>query len=403
MISKLEMKGFAKIEKIVEKKAQEIEENYYHKYKHLYELCMSIIQKYNVLLYGGSAINEIFPADLKFYSETEQPDVDIFCVQTTFTKMRTDLIGTFLRNGYRITTIKEALHVNTYKLFTEGLHLLDITIVKKDLFKSLEIGKIYTSFKLYTVNIHYLKYSLHTFISQPMDAHRWTAIFDRLSKFYKAYPVNLKISLDLSAFYIPETVLPESVHKSVNKYISEQGLISFGWDVIEDYILEHKTNIDLLNSTFMKNKAYIPVKYVSILTNAKTVAETLKSLIDDPHISISKNKLTHSILPPIVVISYKNHAMIYLFETNNCSSYITYKTRQQLSIHSIIRYLYLIYFGTENNNLLAAINILTSAFIHNISSRKTIYKQFVPDCYGQQKGIVTLRKDKYMRLNNFLS
>ena len=37
----------------------------------------------------------------------------------------------------------------------------------------------------------------------------------------------------------------------------------------------------------------------------------------------------------------------------------------------------------------------------NMNSKKMLYNQFVIECYGEQKGIVTLRKDKFIRLQKY--
>ena len=50
-------KQLKRIENIAEKKNEEIERKNYEKYSYLYDICLKFLKKYDILLYGGSAIN----------------------------------------------------------------------------------------------------------------------------------------------------------------------------------------------------------------------------------------------------------------------------------------------------------------------------------------------------------
>lgn len=391
-----------RIENIADVKANEIEAAYYNKYYHLFEVVLRILRKYDVLLYGGSAINAILPEKYKFYSKTELPDIDVFCTADTYANMHADLINTFIHDGNMITTIKEALHINTYKLMSEGLHLLDITVVEKDTFTTLKTGRIRTSFKLYTANVDYLKYSLHTFISQPLDSHRWSKIYERILKVYDVYPVHsTNTPIDVRKYYIHCSQIPKTLIANAKTQIHNYNLVGFGWDIIETYLMDitDKT-MAISHPEYLKNPKYYPIQYVTVAKNdASAMAESIVNALNDPNLSVVYVPDAHSILPMYVAIAYKNLNFIYIFETNNCASYIAYKNGLYLSIHSIVRYLYLMYFGTKDHHLLSTINHLVSLLLANMSSSKIRYKQFIVDCYGEQKGLFTLRKEKFARMN----
>jgi hypothetical protein len=390
-----------RIDHIADVKANEIETTYYNKYYPLFEVVIRILRKYDVLLYGGSAINAIIPEKYKFYSKTELPDIDVFCIADTYTTLHTELINTFIHGGNMITTIKEALHINTYKLMSEGLHLLDITVVEKDTFATLKTGRIRTAFKLYTANIEYLKYSLHTFISQPLDSHRWGKIYERILKIYDVYPVRiLNNQIDVHKYYIHSSQIPKAVIANIKMQIQNYNIVGFGWDIIETYLMDipNKTTA-ISHPEYLKNPNYYPIQYVTVSKNsASSVAESIVNTINDPNLSVVYVPDAHSILPIYVAIAYKNVNFIYIFETNNCASYVKYKNSFQLSIHSIIRYLYLLYFGTKDRHLLSTVYHLVSLLLANLSSSKVRYKQFIVDCYGEQKGLFTLRKEKFARM-----
>jgi hypothetical protein len=216
------------IEEIANKKAKEIEEMYFIKYKKLYDLAIDVISNFKVLLYGGTAINDVLPEKLKFYSKTELPDIDIFCTFKTYKLLSKKLLKAFFLNGNEITTIREALHEHTYKLMVDGLHVIDISVIEEEFFNALSKHKVKTSFKkIYSVNIEYLKYSLHTMIAQPLQSHKWVKIFDRMINFYKAFPNDsTPCDIDTDTYFISE--LPENIFNDVNEYIKKTDFVAAG-------------------------------------------------------------------------------------------------------------------------------------------------------------------------------
>ena len=188
------------IEKLADQKELEIKRDYYYKYRKFYDLCISILKRHDVLLYGGTAINEIFPEPYKFYSKEELPDIDVFC--TDYQPIAEDILRTFKKYGYKLTQVKEALHENTYKVFAEGLQLIDISVISKDFFKSLKKNSIKTKLGIPAVSIDYLKYSLHLILSEPLNSWRWTKVYQRMVKLYTVYPINTQCFLDISKYYV---------------------------------------------------------------------------------------------------------------------------------------------------------------------------------------------------------
>lgn len=369
------------IEEIADKKAKEIEEMYFIKYKKLYDLAIDVIGNFKILLYGGTAINDVMPEKLKFYSKTELPDIDVFCTFRTYKLLSKKLLKVFFLNGNKITTIREALHEHTYKLMVDGLHVIDISVIDKEFFNTLSKNKIKTSFKkVYSVNIEYLKYSLHTIIAQPLQSHKWVKIFDRMINFYKAFPNDEKpCDIDTTDYFIDD--FPENILNDVTEYINKSDLVSFGWDVISKYI-----KLDVKNAT--------PVQYLISSIDPSIVSNNINTYLKNKDISTIRED-SHSI------ICYKNIKFLYIFKSHNCSSFITYRGYRQASIHSIIQQLYLIYFTTGNATILCIAHCIVALLLKNMNSKKMLYNQFVIECYGEQKGIVTLRKEKFIRLHKY--
>ena len=380
------------IEKIASLKNKEIDRRYFIKYNYLNDIAINVIRLYknDVLLYGGTAINEIVSAKQKFYGEDEMSDIDIFCTEDTSKKLSADLIKAFKNNNHELTTVNEALHENTYKLIVEGLMLTDITVIDTDSFKKFSNGKILTSIGLYSVNIDYLRYSLHFLLAKPYDSSRWIKAYPRLISLYNDYPVSSKCETSLNEFYLYD--IPSSLLKKLPAFLKKNSAISFGWDIIENYIKESKNDISLHEENFS------PIQYISVIGDSHEFATALSSHLNNADIAILKQKDASVFLPEYSVITYKNEKWIYIFKAYNCLSFVTYKNTRILSIHSMIYYMYCLYFTTLDTHILCVIHILTNILLANLKSKKAIFQQFLKECYGDNEGLVTLRKNKFERL-----
>jgi len=378
-------KNLKKIENLADKKEGEIKRSYYRKYHHFYKIALQILKKYDVLLYGGTAINELFPKKLKFYDEEELPDIDVFC--TDYEIIASDILNTYKKKGYKLTTIKEALHPDTYKVMVEGLQLIDITVVGKEFFKVLSKNSYKTKLGLNTVNIDYLKYSLHDILSKPLDSFRWTKVFQRLVRFYEVFPVKYECKLDVSKYSID---IPEDISAHIDVTVKKLKLISFGWDVIHTYIKEDES-LDLVHKKFAEPLENTPVRYLII---DKDIDKAIKQF---DKLTIEYVYPGDEVLSKYYVLKYQDKTCLYLFESDKCVSYLKYKNQTLLSIHSLISQLYAMYLSTGEKDLYCIVQLLTIIQMNNAMSSRKIFQQFILNCYGFQKGIVTLRKERLER------
>ena len=55
------------------------------------------------------------------------------------------------------------------------------------------------------------------------------------------------------------------------------------------------------------------------------------------------------------------------------------------------------HFKVDINNIECLVNILASLQYKNIGSKSKLFKEFLIDCYGIHKGLVTLKREKIMR------
>lgn len=385
-----------KIENLAEQKEKEIQRDYYDKYYKFYETALNVLKKHKVLLYGGTAVNELFPKKFKFYDEKELPDIDVFC--TDHTVIADDIIRTFAKQGYTLTTVKEALHPDTYKIMIEGLQLIDLSVVSESFFAMLRKNGRSTRLGIPTVNIDYIKYSFHIVLSEPLNAYRWAKVYQRMVRFYEIFPIDTKCSFDIHKYYLN---LPDGLDKKISQLVKKNKLLSFGWDVIQTYINGDDTVKASDKKHFIKlNKdvdGQTPVRYTVINKDSDIVVQRI---IKETGLVIDHVFPGDEVLPRYYCLAYEKERCLYVFESPNCISYLTYQKKRILSIHSLLHYLYAMFLSTGERDIHCIIQLLTVLQINNALSDKKLFQQFILNCYGFQKGLVTLRRERFLRMKN---
>lgn len=408
-------KQLRKIEHLAQFKAKDMEKDYYDKYYPIYEEARKFLLTQRILLYGGLAINELMPKDLRFYEETELPDFDMMAVNGK--KVAIKAVSYFKKKGYPFTTMSEALHENTYKVMVSGLAVLDITSVSKDLYKKLEKGSIKTSYDLWTVNTQFLRMSLHTLLSQPMDIHRWSKVFQRVLAFYQVYPPANTCSWSAQIpSQDPAKILDKELHKKFIKkalpWIKKNKYILFSPDGWLQYLPKQNVYVKQLNMLFSSYDSY-PTEILVDEDNLEKVAEDLyeyiyDKLTKDEKKLMGKLRITkvrdNGILPPHIYIYLGNTALVGIYQTAACLSYnvIDNSTLRVASIQTILRmYLQILLSSNEMLNMdriECMANLLTFLSLQNMmKTRNPLLKSFVLTCYGNQPGMATLKRLRYLR------
>ena len=376
------------IEEIAEKKNEEIEKYYYDKYIYLFDILIGYLKTKDILMYGGSAINEILKK--KIYKQYELPDIDIFCYEIkNFIK---GIVEHFKLKNVTVISVKEALHENTFKIYTEGIQILDITKVSKEDFVSMKKNSIKTSIGIRTVSLDLLKYSIHALSSQSYDAFRWSKVYPRMLQIYEEYPIDLPCKLKLNDYYVN---IPKDLDEQIQQFIKKEELPSFGWDTIQKYLTG-----DPIYRKISLNLTGLPIRYIMYEGDIYLITKLLLNKLDDENVKIVETYKGDMYLPPYITLGYKNEKFLYIFGSNTCLSVVDVNEQKLLSIHSIISLFYAMYFSSSSNDLLCVIQMLTGQLFKNLLSRKKLFNNFSLVCYGKQTGIVTLRRERDLRKKN---
>ena len=105
--------------------------------KNIIRIVEDFIKKKNLICYGGTAINNILPAEDQFYNkEVEIPDYDFFT--TNALSDAKELADIYYKKGFEDVEAKSGQHFGTYKVFVNYIPVADITDIPKGIFNSLK-------------------------------------------------------------------------------------------------------------------------------------------------------------------------------------------------------------------------------------------------------------------------
>jgi len=386
-----------KIEKLAEKKNELIDIQNYNKYYPIFKDTIDFLKTQKVLLYGGLAINELMPYHLKIYKKHALPDIDVFC--TNPKKVGSNLIAYLIKKGYPLTSISEALHENTYKIFANGLQIADITLVSKYAFKKLYQHSIQPKDSIRVVDPEFLRLSLHVMMSQSNDANRWSKVFQRIISFYEVFKprmCNFKKNIKTKS---NSDKIPEDLINKIYGVLKNSQYVLFG-------LKELKLMFETDNVPFSDKMPIIQM--FTDKTNFADVATIIQNKIKDYKLDLSVIYEGDDFAPPHAFLYYKKTPVIGMYYLDACITYNNYDKYRIASIHTMLRfflsvrmssYIHLQKLADDYScigNMLSVLQIR----INKEKKPKAVHQQFILDCYGVQYGLITLRRKMMARRNN---
>lgn len=388
MSEKLLNQQLNKIHKLAEEKQKEINHEQFDKYYPIFKLALNILKKLPVLLYGGMAINEMLPQKLKIYADDALPDIDVFCKNAE--NVATKIVKHFKKNGYNVSSYGDALHEGTFKIYVHGLQIIDITNVSASSFKKLSENSIKTNDGVKIVNPQFIRLSLHMMLSQSNDAHRWSKVFQRLILFYKIHPPKkCSFTEELELPHIPVNII-----NGLYDYIKKTEFVLFGYNELKLFFN---------NKDIPYNKQ--PCIQLLVKEDIYEIATDIIENIGDEKLKLSKVYEADEFIPKHIFIYYGKTKIMALYIASSCVSFIKYNGFHYGSIHTVIRmYMLMLFshykhFKDDSDNIECLVNLLAILQYKNIGKRSKLFKEFIMECYGIHKGLITLKREKLIRYN----
>jgi hypothetical protein len=393
-----------KINEIVEKKEEELQKIEYNDYNYLYVETIKIIKNMKILLYGGTAINELLPKNLKIYKEKTLPDIDVFTIGAH--KKANYIADKLKKRNFKAVSVSEAFHKNTFKVFAEGVQLLDISEVTPTAFKKLSKNSKIGSLGIRIVNIEFLRLSLHMLLAQSNDSHRWGKVFKRLILFYEKYPPNANcliketpISHNMTIENSKKTIIIEYIYL----YLENSEYVLFGPNEVK-FILEQKNNAFDLSIYNINPQIFLLVNTHNLRGVALKMIKNISYGSKD--FSISNIYKNNYFIYDHIIIKYQNVPLIVLFRAESCMTYNTIHNYRIATVNTIIRmYLSIILSGDSKfykytKILECAANQLAQYQQKYKTSKNQLLQNFVTQCYGEYESIQTLRRNRILRLKD---
>jgi len=381
-----------------------------------------IIEK-KLMLYGGTAINNILPKYAQFYNrDIEVPDYDFYSPDAlTHAKELADI---FYKEGYIEVEAKAGMHMGTFKVFVNFIPIADITQMHEQLYKALIKDAIIISQIHYTPP-NYLRMSMYLELSRPNgDVSRWEKIFKRLSLLNEHYP--LVVDKDCSAINFHKDVGRENegfekpTGGSKPRSSLDNPLRGLSADDEELYI---ETRECFINQGVVFFGGYASSLYARYMPKEKQILlrkyPDFDVLSDEPDkcaiilkehlvrlkfkkIKIIKHDEIGEIIPYHIEIRVDNKTIAFIYKPIACHSYnkiyIKNKEINIATIDTILTfYLSFWYANLEYYNkdrLLCMAKFLFQLEEHNRLAQKGLLKRFSINCYGKQMTLEDVRSQK---------
>lgn len=399
-----------KIQNIVDveldkRKAIEFEETI-----HVFDITKKFIRDNGLMLYGGAALNALVKD--KFYKKYDLPDYDFFSYDAQ--KHAKQLANLYAKAGYKYTEAKPGNHYGTYKVYASFIPVADITQIPKQLFLKMKKKAVFSKdLKLHTVPLDYLRMAIYIELSRPAgDISRWSKIYERLQLFNKYHPIK-KPSKDIYIKYKKD----ESLNKILNvvkDYIIFKKLVVFGTYGFSQFVPHKNVEFPKLD----KNMSFFDVLAINAKTTISELVLILKNIgfhIDTKQRKIKSIKLFGSraivkrsglssdeFFGTHYSLSYKNNLIINIFQTEACYAYFEYNNMRVASIDTMLSFFYAYKFTTRNYINVSKVQFMIEHLFHlqhkNKLSKDIKYKRFGLECYGKQKTLIDMKKEKHERI-----
>lgn len=408
MGSSLVDKQLRRIEELAEEKLKEIELLNYDKYRPVFDIAVAFFKKRSasVLLYGGTAINDLLPDKYKFYESTTLPDIDIFVPETKMESIAQALVNEYRRRGFSMPAYRPALHDNTLKVFAEGVQVADISGIPLAAFRKLKQGSMKSSFGFPIVNIHFLRLSLHAMLSQPFDAHRWKKVYQRVVNFYRSYPppkCDPATVAEVSSAAPPDDAI---IHDRIAAHVKQTGLVLFGFDALRLFFPKQ------FRQTGRASNSQPMFNILSDDDPLHAATSIVKVLRDDPNFSdpgaltISRTFASDNFVPDHCHIYHNKRLVAAIFRAEVCVNYTEHNGYRIASLQTMIRMYLSLLLSTYDHNKAqypaCIANGLSWLHIQLVKSpsRKKLLQSFLLECYGPKTGIFTMRRKALQRDEN---
>lgn len=405
-----------RLEKIIEKRKLANKIMLYRKNIYIYSLIKDFINKKNLLIYGGVAINSILPKKDRFYEKYDIPDIDFFSYRAKEDAI--ELVEYLASKKIKYVEVRAGIHYETFKIYIQFISFADITGIPKYLFDKMlklsndetsMIKKLAPDYDIKVAPLGFLRLTMHIELSRP-DGYieRWIKVYKRMTLLYDYYPIHfdnkckgyerdpynrmVRIKKDLLKF-IEKIKVPILGVEAIKLY-----LIEGGFKIDKDYILHPSmTVIDIISIDYV-NTTNIIIEYL----NKYLISGEKLFVKESPPLNKSELLPKHN----IIYLHYNDvnkvlhkRPIITIYNSVACYSY---KIINNLMVASIDSNLSFVYAWLLTNRIYLneiKIKCILSWLLHvqykNLEGHNKIFHLFEQKCYGNQPQLDDIRKNSW--------
>uniref|UniRef100_A0A6C0CUY5 Poly(A) polymerase catalytic subunit domain-containing protein n=1 Tax=viral metagenome TaxID=1070528 RepID=A0A6C0CUY5_9ZZZZ len=358
--------------------------------KPIYDIVIDYIIKNNGVLYGGFALNEMLPNELKFYDKFTLPDYDCFLKDAS--KKAIELADKLIEQNHKYTEVKNAIHENTFKVFTNFESVADFTQLNKDELDLILKKAVPLNYdgnrKIKVCSRDLLKAFAYIELCSPMSAsYRWIKVYKRLLLFENTFELQSSSTASIDDVIQEQTKLDEKyydLYSEIKKYLIKQGVVFSGIYSLQKH----------LGKSYGKGAKYMEVlsrKPEKDLNNIIRIAHE-----KDVDVKVITHKKYDHLIPTHVDIyvsdgSSKKHAKVLtIYDTSNqCFAYFKDNNKLVTSIFFELYKLYMKRFIEDNED--EKVDLLIQHLVH-VSSSINFKNGFTENCYGYSKSMNSIKK-----------
>jgi hypothetical protein len=383
--------------------------------RQLIEIVEDFLRKKKLICYGGTAINNVLPQKDQFYDkDVEIPDYDFFSKNAL--KDAKELADIYAKNGYENVVASSGAHGGTFKVFVEYIPVADITLLDDDIYNKIHKECVVKE-GIYYCSPNYLRMSMYLELSRPDgDVSRWEKVYTRLVLLNKNYPVLPKgktcKNVEIQRFFTTKSSIfnNKTLFLMIREILIDENVVFFG-----------AMANSLYNSLLKKKKQRI-VKIPNIpdfdvlSKNPEHTAELVKSELEKMrvrNVSIRKYK-THSskkdyiedeVISPHYEVLIGDETVLFIYKPLACHAYneimVNGRSVKIASIDTMLSF-YLAFLFTnkdyyDSRRLMCMCEILLKIQFEHLKKNiqfKSIFKRFDIPCYGYQKTLEDIKKEK---------
>jgi hypothetical protein len=333
-------------------------------------LVSDFLKTHPVMCYGGTAINNLLPAEDRFYDpETTIPDYDFYSKTPQEHAMRlADILRT---SGVESVEVKPGIHLGTFKVFADYEGVADITHLDTEIFDRLWAENVVRS-GIHYVSPNFLRMSMYLELSRPHgDVSRWEKVYSRLQLLNKHYPIACP-----SDYQPKERPIDDANRKTIETILEKKDVVLLG--ITASQIHEGKRAI----------KWSAPV---TLLAEPSLVEELTKGYETEEHAG-------SEILPSHTdVFDDKGEILMRIHETAACHSYHEMANGVKVaSIPTLLQFIFaFMYSGVhedEVSHLICVGQRLVDLAAHKEERRYAILTPV--DCIGDQETLIDMKRHK---------